>query len=80
MSAVDPRAFPKTIDGFRTAWSTVEATWATTFDRARQLSETELHESVNGEWSFVETQRHLIFVTDAWIGRWMKCSTSDVSG
>jgi hypothetical protein len=69
MSAVDPRQFPKTVDGFRNAWSTVEATWAMTFDGARRVPETALHESVNGEWSFVETQRHLIFVTDAWIGR-----------
>jgi uncharacterized damage-inducible protein DinB len=28
-----------------------------------------LHESVDGEWSFVETLRHLSFATDAWIRR-----------
>jgi hypothetical protein len=28
-----------------------------------------LHESVNGEWSFIETQRHLVFATDAWVCR-----------
>ena len=28
-----------------------------------------LHESVDGEWSFVETLRHLAFATDAWIRR-----------
>jgi hypothetical protein len=28
-----------------------------------------LHESVDGEWSFIETLRHLVFATDAWIRR-----------
>ena len=25
-------------------------------------------EKVDGEWSFIETLRHLVFVTDTWIG------------
>jgi hypothetical protein len=25
-----------------------------------------LNRRVNGEWSFTETLRHLVFVTDAW--------------
>ena len=66
---VDPRSLPKTPDGFRLAWSLVEDTWSATVERARQLPEPSLHESVNGEWSFVETQRHLIFGTDAWVRR-----------
>jgi hypothetical protein len=28
-----------------------------------------LHESVAGEWSFIETLRHLAFATDAWVRR-----------
>jgi hypothetical protein len=28
-----------------------------------------LHESVDGEWSFIQTLRHLVFATDSWIGR-----------
>ena len=28
-----------------------------------------LHESVGGEWSFIETLRHLVFATDAWVRR-----------
>ena len=28
-----------------------------------------LHESVDGEWSFIETLRHLVFATDSWIRR-----------
>lgn len=28
-----------------------------------------LHERVDGEWSFIETLRHLVFATDAWVNR-----------
>jgi DinB family protein len=28
-----------------------------------------LHERVDGEWSFIETLRHLVFATDAWVLR-----------
>ena len=28
-----------------------------------------LHEQVDGEWSFIETLRHLVFATDAWVKR-----------
>jgi hypothetical protein len=28
-----------------------------------------LHQRVNDEWSFIETLRHLVFATDAWIKR-----------
>lgn len=30
-----------------------------------------LHESVGGEWSFVQTLRHLVFATDTWVHRVM---------
>jgi hypothetical protein len=55
--------------GFREAWDTVERLWAGTVDRARQLPPELLHESVDGEWSFIQTLRHLAFATDAWIRR-----------
>jgi hypothetical protein len=55
--------------GFREAWDIVERLWAETVDRARGLDPRLLHESVNGEWSFIETLRHLVFATDAWIRR-----------
>lgn len=55
--------------GFREAWDTVERLWAGTVDRARQLPAELLHESVDGEWSFIQTLRHLAFATDAWIRR-----------
>lgn len=33
------------------------------------MDESLLHERVGDEWSFVETLRHLVFVTDSWILR-----------
>lgn len=56
-------------DTFRAAWAIDQAAWATTVARARRLPEEKLHERVDGEWSFIETLRHLVFATDAWIRR-----------
>lgn len=56
-------------DGFRAMWAVVESLWSRTGERARRLGEAALHERVNGEWSFVETMRHLVFATDAWFLR-----------
>jgi uncharacterized protein YjbI with pentapeptide repeats len=55
--------------GFREAWDLVEQLWQGTVDRARRLPPEQLHESVDDEWSFIETLRHLVFATDSWIGR-----------
>jgi uncharacterized damage-inducible protein DinB len=55
--------------GFRQAWDILGARWAQTVERARRLPPELLHESVDGEWSFTETLRHLAFATDAWVGR-----------
>lgn len=56
-------------DGMRRAWSMIENLWADTLERARAFPAEALHRRVDEEWSFVETLRHLIFVTDAWISR-----------
>jgi len=55
--------------GFREAWDVVERLWGETVERARRLDPEVLHESVDGEWSFTETLRHLVFATDSWIRR-----------
>ena len=55
--------------GFREAWDVVERLWDGTVERARGLDPGLLHESVGGEWSFIETLRHLVFATDSWIRR-----------
>jgi len=59
---------PTSPAGAREAWATVEGFWARTMERAARLSEPELQRSVGGEWSFLDTLRHLVFVTDAWFG------------
>jgi DinB superfamily/Pentapeptide repeats (8 copies) len=55
--------------GFREAWDIVERLWDGTVERARGLDPELLHESVDGEWSFIETLRHLVYATDAWVRR-----------
>ena len=60
---------PADADGYREAWELLERLWSETVERARQLPPERLHESVDGEWSFIETQRHLVFATDAWVRR-----------
>lgn len=55
--------------GFREAWDILERLWHATVERARRLDPALLHESVDGEWSFIETLRHLVFATDSWVRR-----------
>jgi uncharacterized damage-inducible protein DinB len=55
--------------GFREAWEILGRLWDQTVARARRLPPELLHESVDGEWSFTETLRHLVFATDAWVRR-----------
>jgi hypothetical protein len=57
---------PTTADGAREAWATVEAMWAPTMARAATLTDEEVHRSVDDEWSFVDTQRHLVMAMDIW--------------
>jgi hypothetical protein len=60
---------PTTADGFREAWALIEALWEGTVERARTYPETDLHRSVNGEWSFIQTLRHLAFASACWVDR-----------
>ena len=53
----------------RAAWPEIEEGWAATVERARRLPEALLHERVDGEFSFCETLRHLLFATDCWVRR-----------
>jgi hypothetical protein len=56
----------RTADDYRAMWDTIEHLWAETVARAGRLPEPALHQRVDGEWSFVETLRHLVFATDRW--------------
>lgn len=58
---------PTDLAGFREAWDLLERLWDGTVERARRLDPALLHEQVDGEWSFVETLRHLSFATASWV-------------
>ena len=60
---------PEEPDGFREAWRVLNDLWEASIARARRLTPAQLNEGVNGEWSFIETLRHLLYATDCWIGR-----------
>ncbi len=64
-----PKMRPTDVAGFREGWDIVETLWAGTVARARKLPPELLDEHVNGEWSFIETLRHLVFATDIWVNR-----------
>jgi len=58
--------------GLADAWTMIEDQWRGTVARVTHLPEPVLHERVNGEWSFVQTHRHLVLVTDCWLRRMVK--------
>jgi DinB superfamily/Pentapeptide repeats (8 copies) len=53
----------------RRAWAELLAGWDAAIEQARALPESRRHERVDGEWSFTETLRHLVFVVDSWFSR-----------
>ena len=75
------RMFPERIllragdpHGLAEAWTLIERLWADTVARARALPAALLSERVDGEWSFLETLRHLIMATDCWYYRMIRGS------
>jgi hypothetical protein len=75
------RMFPERIllraddpNGLAEAWTMIERVWADTVSRARELPAALLSERVDGEWSFLETLRHLIMATDCWYYRMIRRS------
>src|SRR5262245_15003205 len=54
-------------DGMRRAWDVIEEFSAVTLDRARALPPELLDESVDTEFTYLETLRHLVFAIDRWI-------------
>jgi hypothetical protein len=55
--------------GFVEAWEILNRLWAGTIASANGLPAPVLDERVDGEWSFIQTLRHLVFATDCWVGR-----------
>jgi uncharacterized damage-inducible protein DinB len=60
---------PHDPEGFREAWQILERLWKETVEHARTLPEDFLHRSVDDEWSFIQTLRHLSFASATWVDR-----------
>ena len=56
-------------DGLRMAWAAIDRTWAGTLERVATMPAGTVDVSVDGEWSFAQTLRHLVMATDTWLGR-----------
>ncbi|HZE37711.1 MAG TPA: DinB family protein [Stackebrandtia sp.] len=63
------RMRPTDPEGFREAWGILRRLWDGTVARAARLDPAALHRGVDGEWSFIETLRHLNFASAVWVGR-----------
>jgi hypothetical protein len=59
----------KNPDDLRVAWAAIERAWAAAVDRAVSMPEGAVDVSVDGEWSFAQTLRHLAFAADTWLGK-----------
>jgi uncharacterized damage-inducible protein DinB len=60
LSAPHARGLPRGLGGPRPAVGSDGG-------QGRTLDEEQLHESVDGEWSFIQTLRHLAYATDLWV-------------
>jgi len=58
-----------TPEGLRSAWAAVESTWEATLARVRSMPTGTVDASVDGEWSFAQTLRHLVMAIDTWLGK-----------
>jgi DinB superfamily/Pentapeptide repeats (8 copies) len=54
-------------EGLRAAWAALERTWAATLERVAAMPDGTVDVSVDGEWSFAQTLRHLVLATDTWL-------------
>jgi uncharacterized damage-inducible protein DinB len=53
----------------REAWRQLRDGWAATVERVRSMPAGSENQGVDGEWSMVETLRHLVFVHESWFRR-----------
>jgi DinB superfamily len=62
----------RSLPELRAAEAELSRLWDGTLARAGALPEALVQERVDGEWSFVETLRHLVFAVDTWVGGWLR--------
>jgi NAD(P)-dependent dehydrogenase (short-subunit alcohol dehydrogenase family) len=55
--------------GLLEAFRQLRAAWVATLERLAGMATGSEHQRVSGEWSAVETLRHLVFVHDSWFRR-----------
>ena len=56
-------------DDFRAMWATIGTLWYDLADRVAGSPDGTAEARVDGEWSYAQTLRHLIWVTDGWAAR-----------
>lgn len=56
-------------DGLRAAWTAVQSAWQPILERVAAMPDGTADISVDDEWSFAQTLRHLVLATDMWLGR-----------
>lgn len=56
-------------DGLRAAWAALEQSWERVLERVAAMPSGTVDVSVDDEWSFAQTLRHLVMATDTWLGR-----------
>lgn len=54
--------------GLREAWAAIEQAWQASYDRVAALPAGTTELSVEGEWTYTQTLRHLVMATDGWLG------------
>lgn len=59
----------RTVSGLREAAETFDRMWEATYERVASMASGTVDVSVDEEWSFAQTLRHLVFCTDGWL-RW----------
>ncbi|HEY2794909.1 MAG TPA: DinB family protein [Micromonosporaceae bacterium] len=55
-------------DELRAAWTALQTAWAAAVERAAAMPPGTVDVSVDGEWTFAQTLRHLVLATDTWLG------------
>lgn len=64
---------PMDLDGCKEAVDVLDSLLEATYERAvRDFTEEQRHESVDDEWSCVQSIRHMIMVLDGWLSRTIK--------
>ena len=53
--------------GLRDAWDRLQEAWAATMQRVARMPPGTEDISVDGEWTFAQTLRHLVMATDKWL-------------